>query len=313
MNIIPLVVSFLLVLGISSSFLISQRQATIQEGRSYAGRMHTLTAARNQFEEDTYDHLTSPDNKGKTNNPSPKPTPEKQEFTKKREKTEEEIKAFLEKKQRQRTSVYSTLNLAYLVNHPTSPYHQIAEDLIEALYGHTTFFQDEPALAHNLLTYILETAKEHPTFSTFEELLEKESQFNEALYKMLKGTNAFSIEKKKGYPPLTDYISFDRNDKHAIRLHFASLPLLEQMFGPKVVKEIAEIELKKYKETDTPSNWYWITKNELEELLNTPTPPKYSYAVLENGILFSTTKPKNLSSRIVDKKTKISIKEALNN
>lgn len=85
------------------------------------------------------------------------------------------------------------------------------------------------------------------------------------LCKMAQGTHTYSLESKKGYPPLLEFVSFSSGSiKHTCRFSFASLPLLHACFGEDITKQIMDLEKDKW---EKDHKRHTCTKEELLALL----------------------------------------------
>ena len=315
MNIIPIVLSFILVLAYSSLTLIKERRATHIEQKSYSGHMAALREARNEQE---LDHL-----RGWTTSLAPEKTKkekqEKQESpqkiaapTTKEARSQKETEKYEKKRELRRSCSFSHLNLSPLIESPSPLIEKAAAELITSLYGSASFFKEEiknhPKLSEEIFAFILKTAKEKEETFTLVSPLEEKSPLQKTLYKMLKGTNAYDIQTKKGYPPLEDYFTFNRDDKTASYIHFATTPLLDILFGKEITTAIITQEKEKWLARD---GYPYITEDELEALLMKKRSQDNILAAIKPLICFKNTAPKKTTLPIVDPKTHIRLNQPL--
>lgn len=243
MNILPLVLSFLLVLALTSFSLLKERQATRIESEGYRLHMQQMRSFRNEKAKLLYDQLFTK----KPRTPPPKPTEPKAPPSFVKEKTKEQEEEMKQKRKRMRTGPPSLFNLASLLDNPPPELEKIALTLLTSLYGHLPSFQENADLPKELLHHLLETYREKKPLSSLATLLEEPSFYHEILYKMMKGTRLYDLAKKTGYPPLEEFFSFYPEDKCAILFHFASLPLLEALLGKEALPTLHELELEQWR------------------------------------------------------------------
>ena len=297
MNILPLVLSFLLVLSFSSFSLLKERMATQYETKSFLGHMATIREARNASEEDLFrgwNRAITSENK----EPAASAT-----LLRKSKRSSEEITRYDAVRKLRRSCSYSQLNLAPLKESTEEKLQKIATELLDTLYGHAVFYQEAqektPKLSSELLSFILKTTKDD-----FTSLLEESSPYHKTLYKMLKGTNAYDTKEKKGYPPLEDFFTMDQEEKSLFRFHFASRPLLEVIFDKEITEQIFAKEKEKWLE-HTP----YLTEEELNTLILQTHTPNNPLTILSPHINYTTQAPKKTFLPIIDKTTKIRLKQ----
>lgn len=118
------------------------------------------------------------------------------------------------------------------------------ERLLTELYGHAPWFDQRKVIG--LIEELAKTGQDFDETS-FSEHLDKE--LYAIWYPMIRGTQIYDIEKKKGYPPLKDYIDFSlAAAKHSCHFPFAPLPTLRAIFGEEITRKILEIEQSKWEE-----------------------------------------------------------------
>ena len=123
-------------------------------------------------------------------------------------------------------------------------FQPLLERLLIDLYGHASWF-DQAKIIRLIEALALADKEFNPV--SFAETLDKD--LYAIWYSMIRGTQVYDTEKKKGYPPLRDYIDFSSVAvKHTCHFPFASLPLLRAIFGKEITLKIEEIERAKWEE-----------------------------------------------------------------
>jgi hypothetical protein len=99
----------------------------------------------------------------------------------------------------------SRLNVFSLFSGDSPPplLYEITAKTIATLYQGAPFFR--PKLEYQLLDALIQ--KKSP--DSFTDLFPEAPGLREIFYKMLKGTNFYSLRPKKGYPPLTDFLTLN--------------------------------------------------------------------------------------------------------
>lgn len=298
MNILPLVLSLILVLSFSSVSLLNERRATQIETKSFLGHMETIRQARNAQEEDLFRGwaraIASEDPESAIPLSSLAKTP----------RTQEELAQYATWCTLRRSCSYSQLNLAPLKECFDQRIQKIALTLIDNLYGHALFYQEAKKKTHKLpeeiLALILKTDSED-----FISLIEENSPHLETLYKMVKGTNTYDLKIKQGYPPLEDFFCYDKGQKSLFRLHFASPSLLEVIFGEEIPTLIAAKEKEKWLE-HTPRPF--VSEQELNDLILKENTVENPLTLLAPYIDYTHQPPQRTALYIIDNKTKIRLK-----
>jgi len=150
------------------------------------------------------------------------------------------------KREKHQLKSKAKLNLMPLLKEPRHLLlYEAAAALIRELYGEEKFFKQAliKDLEYEVLDHLITQSKANPEAETFDTFLPEEPMFREIIYKILKGTPAYSLKEKKGYPPLGDFIILDKKvpDK-AVNFCFASPTLLKAFFGEKITQEILNEE-----------------------------------------------------------------------
>jgi hypothetical protein len=248
MNILPLIISLLLILGISSMTLLSQRISTEWESISYTGYMRAERNTRNAMARKQYKKLkTSPGE------------------SKKSGASDSDHSKYVNRREKHPLPELSKLNLAPLIPDSRSVarslHYETAARLLSSLYQDQLFSQYKfsSGLEYRLLDHLISAIRSQPKETAFTAFFPDDSLLKEIYYKMLKGTNS-------QYPPLEEYFSIEPEEKKAIRFHFASKNLLDATFGAKITEEILAIEKQKW-EDDPKGRQYSLKQGELEALI----------------------------------------------
>lgn len=299
MNILPLVLSLLIVLSFSSISLLNERRATQIETKSFLGHMATVRQARNMQEEDLFRgwaKVVASENPEAVLPSSP---------LEKKPRTQEELAQYATWYTLRRSCSYSQFNLAPLKECFDEKIRKIAVTLIDTLYEHAPFYQAAKKKTHKLpeeiLALILKTDSED-----FISLIEENSPHLETLYKMVKGTNTYDLKINQGYPPLEDFFSYEKEEKSLFRLHFASLPLLEAVFGEEIPALIAAKEEEKWL-AHTPQPF--VSEQELNDLILKENTSEKPLTFLAPYINYIHQPPQRTTLYIIDNKTKIRLKQ----
>jgi hypothetical protein len=148
--------------------------------------------------------------------------------------------------------------------HATRLLGALTENLLVELYSHATFWQEaekdgiKPAEA--LLHSFLENRAKPETLAA---LFPPETKLQKIFYKMLKGSGSYDVYKKKGYPPLEDFFTFQVKENTVTNFPFASYPVLKAMFQDSVIETILSLEKNKW---EKDQYLHSLTKEELRSL-----------------------------------------------
>lgn len=250
MNILPLVLALLLILALGSYSFLQDTLAIHKEEKAFIGGMHAETILRN-----------------KQSNKS---------FTAKKEKSEaqhlqgakRELKdiPYVSRRVKENLHDNAKLNIASLAGETSQASYQLLYEtsarLIRHLYEKAPFFK--AGLEYQVLDLFIKRAKEDKELSSFTELCSSDHPLRDVLYKMAKGTNQYQIGTSRGYPPLEDFLIFDRDPKRKpINFCFASKPLLIAAFGEGLTETFMEQEKKKW---EIDHKHHTVKKLELEQL-----------------------------------------------
>lgn len=321
MNIITLVFSFLLILSLSSALIVKERILTAVEARHYHGYMNAHKSLRNELEESQLQELTelnsSTDKSSSAQNPPNFPSAKMQtkaDFPSSPKSQTQKSREKFEKRQAFRRSCdYSKFNLHTLFSPSPSPLAlQTAEKLLLILYGDAPFFPNEPqqkaALASSLLKELLAIASKQKEITSFDQLVERSSPYYSLLFKMVKGTNSYNVEKRAGYPPLEDFFLIDSTEKKAVLFHYASLPLLEALLGKEAAKEVPLIERNKFEQF---SSYPFLTIEECNQLIDKKAGARKELSAIAEIVSFKKINPTRSILQAHDTKSNISVRKRL--
>lgn len=262
MNILLLVFGFLAIMAVSTASFWQISSTVHLEMTSFSGYLSANRDAENRLQKKLYRKLPTilQTSSSQTEKPAPK-------------------RSSVFNSHRLRCPPYQNarFQLAALWKEDSHPFVEgVFERLLQQLYGHTSWFKEAHARGDvdALLSSVIQFGKNvegpillHELFSSLPPAQA------ELLYKMVKGTHTYTIEKEKtGYPPLFDFISFSSSTpKETCRFCFAPLPLLRALFDEKTVHEILALEKEKWEEDHKQ---HTCTKEELLSLLqHRPTSP----------------------------------------
>jgi hypothetical protein len=282
MNILPVVLSLIMILGMASYLFVQGRVATIWEERSFEGYIKAERKLRNEWEKMAFKE-------------APKKTKDKNSNqTKKedRETSEPSTEAVYQSpREKKIPSDLSKLNIGPLLKKPSPVFsnrlHEVAAKLIRELYAEQPCFKLSPIKhpEYFLLDGIVEKGKQDDQLDTLVELFPSLSTIKTLFYTLLKGTNTYDLNAPKGIPPLGDFFFVDRTvDVKPIYFPFASKPLLKALVGEKNTLAIFKKEKEKCEENHKHQP---LTKSEFEEILLANSQERIDMLDLEDLINFS--------------------------
>lgn len=177
--------------------------------------------------------------------------------SKKPRKMEYKSPRFSEVRKGAQLNLYSLIQEEEVKNHP---FYAITARLLCLLYP--TILPDNQS-ACVLLDALFAKAKtlKDPNFN---ELMPEDPLLREKYYKMLKGTNQYDIEQKKGIPPLTDFLMLCKTKEACCYLCSAHFFVLQAIFGETFAHTIIAGEKQKWENGETKL----FNKKELEALIN---------------------------------------------
>ena len=236
MNILPLVITFLLIFGALSASFVANQATDKTEGLAYQGRIRALRQAYNEVEEHLYDqHKVSGVKKTTAESSSTRShnTPEEKPYF----------------RLTRMGSRYGALNLALLTekNLDNEWIQEKAIEYLEAVYKDASFVKElnNPNWARELIDFfVVEQKKAFKTTQQFLPLekLVPEGPLKEIYPKLVRGTNSFDPVRGKGYLPLERCITFSKRYSKLINFHFANPKLLIVFLGEEAYEKIARKE-----------------------------------------------------------------------
>jgi hypothetical protein len=240
MNLLPFVLSFLLILIVASSTMQHTFQAIFLEKRSVAGYFRALRNSRSHMESADYMKAAKKQEEDPITEkpPKPKKTPTKRPRSYGSEGEQ------------------AKFNLSKLFNNPTDPTSQIvydsAAELIRILYKNASFYED--GMNHKILKALLEKKE-----GAFSKLFEKDQELSAVFYKMLQGTSSYDVRSGKGYPPFLEFFTTNKNttETQPVNFYFASIPVLQAVFGEELTAAVLQEESREGR----------LTKEKLEPFL----------------------------------------------
>lgn len=289
MNILPLVLSAILVLAIGSTALLREGMSTHLQEHCYNGFMKAERRARSQMVKRNYDKI-----KKKENGVKKKPD----------EKKKMSDGTFISRKDRAYITELSSLNISSLFTSKSPILYEISAKLIRTLYCEAAFYKEAniSKLEYLILDSMIAKAKANRKAIHLWELSPDEEHLQPIFYKMLKGTH-FS------YPPLGDYITFDRNkERKAINFSFASVPLLTVLFGNDGAEAILDEE---YKLWEKDHRNHRLSRNLLSKVLQEVPRKPFELAKIETYLDFTTKSPVRKTLIGKDDKTQITVKKEI--
>ena len=244
MNLLPFVISFLLILMIGSSTLFTSLSSTGLEKKIIFTKHEALLSLITTEAQKRYKHTKI------------REEPKKDKSARKREKRESQTQFPDHRKKRNYLSD-GKLNLWRVISDENNPesklFYEKAIRLIEILYQATDFYQaaNDPELARKIVNGMCKKNS-----STLQELYPGDPVLDAVYYKMLKGTNT-------GYPALEEYFKIDPRSKK-IKFRYASPEMLKAVLGHDLADKILQQEKSKWEQKRLP---YILNKEELQELV----------------------------------------------
>lgn len=233
MNVLPLVISFLLIFGIMASQFFHRYSAIAIEKRSIEGYLKAQRLMWNKHQKAAFrkqkgEKGTPVENKGKNEND-------------KKEK-KEDINYFRDKRCSHESGKF---NLYRLLHDPDSVIaknlYEPAASLIKHLYQKTSFWREGQDLEYQILDGLIQKKE----ISFYDAFIEK-PELAQVFYKMLKGTNTYEAETSNGIPPFFDFF---RDDSSKDKIDFCHAPkaLVKVIFEDELWKKIEQAERKENK------------------------------------------------------------------
>lgn len=275
MNILFFVSTLLVILSFLSAASFHHVVSFESEKTSFTGHMEGLRRTRNMWQQKLFVDATKA------------ATPASAAL----DKVPKKFKSFSSHRKLTPPSPYSKLNIAELLfEEISSPLlRKSAEKLLMDLYGEKPFTQsiERENWPHALLSELIKIGKKKKELSDLQDLQPEAEPLRTLYYHMLKGSGAYNLETKQGYPPLSDFFSLEKNERKPIYFCFASYPVLTAVLGEEIAKEI----LQKEKEKSTSEGGRRVlTKAELQALLVSAEGPKDNFIEIEELLSFSKKK-----------------------
>lgn len=257
MNILPLVITFLLIFGAISIGFLSNLHSDKKESESYIGSLRALRNLQNMHEDAEFERIAASD---------------ESLFETLGDDERSPIRYFRETRFE---SPKGRVNL-YLLSKTSSQsklLYQIASTYIHEVYKNMSSLDDK--LRGDFATLVLDgivTAqtkyyKSKKTYLKLEDIEFEDPELQHLYLKMLRGTNTYDLKKKEGYPSFLRLFSFIEDNAKPIYYQFASSPLLEAMFGKEIAKAIEEKEFEFQKEYTEKEKEFALSENSLKELI----------------------------------------------
>jgi hypothetical protein len=253
MNILPFLLSLLIVIALAASRLGNSETLTHIKKKSYLGLIHAVSTYHEIQVKTTFKRIKDTNiNESGRDGPSSGTNKKKRGWICRNESQKFSLAQLLEK------------------SPPPVPMYESAARLLKSMYKSAPFYRDK--LEYELLDLILkEKAK------IFSKLLPKEHPLHETFYLAMTGTATFSLEKEQGYPPLLAFFTLEERSSKigSVYFHNASLPVLHAICGKELVETVLAAEEKKGQLLDEPEITTLLDKKiELKELFNFQARPK---------------------------------------
>lgn len=258
MNIIPFVLSFLVVLSmISMSFFRSAAHSHLL-AHEFQRHMVVKRNLLNDLDQAAYKKRLPPQ-KGQ-----------------KQSKTETKKKEYISPRKESDLSENAKFNLLTLVNKPKGEDRFLKSGFkrfIVETYSEKAFFagtHSSPGeIADQLIDHMIKKAQsllEADEDIELTDLFPSREPLKSIYYHMLRGTGKYDIQKGSGSPPLGDYVFLSKEEKRkALCLKKAALPLLRAFFSPSFVETLLQKEKEKYYSNAKGSSI--LTEDEFRNLL----------------------------------------------
>ncbi|MEI8328872.1 MAG: hypothetical protein WCG14_02595 [Chlamydiia bacterium] len=233
MNILLLISSMLIILSFISATTSHTSPILEAEKTSFTGYMQGVARTRNMWQNKLFIDATRP----------------ARTIGKASTLKEQTHKHFPSHRTAQNLGVHSKFNIAPLLSaEPENP--QIAfilQSLLEQLYGHTAFIKEAGIdnVCYEIVSLMQINGKKQSSVSELQQLSFEQEPLKTLFYKMLKGSGYYDIATQQGHPPLSDFLSIEKEEKKPIFFYFASYPVLKAFFGQSLADEIIEQENRK--------------------------------------------------------------------
>ncbi|MBM3208148.1 MAG: hypothetical protein FJZ57_06035, partial [Chlamydiae bacterium] len=160
------------------------------------------------------------------------------------------------------------------------------ENLLIVLYGNSEFVKslESSNWPKQMLEEIRKTAKTRDPIESLDDLRPQNEKYKIAFYKMLKGSGFYDLKNRLGHPPLSDFVSLQKNNKTAVNFNYASLPVLQALLGDQVATSILQKEKIK---SESKGGRRVLSKTELLALLKSSPENNKNTTELEQMLSFS--------------------------
>jgi hypothetical protein len=290
---LPFVVSFLLILALGSSMLLTSFRSLLVEKSMILGRNSAKLALISKQAEKDFKKIAN------KKTPSESQTPDRPQDPSQNQprapKTKMKIIVYKEKRNKRYGLDSSKVNLWPLFkgddNALSDALYKITIRLIQNLYQDADFYKSarDPKLAEKIIQAMLAKKGEN-----FMEMF-PEGPLADVYYKMLKGTNT-------GYPPLEEYFKIEKIEKKApINWAYASTAVLQAVLGEETTKRILAAEKASWEENHHKRV---LTKEKLKALLQAHSSSQFDINQLETVFSFDR-RGKGLPHAYVEEKSKV--------
>lgn len=293
MSFLPFVLSFLLILVLGSSMLLTSFRSLLIEKTVILGASSAkLTLISKQADKDfkkIANKKIPSESKKESKDTSISASEEK------KQKVKDKPPVYKEKRSKRYGLESSKINLWPLLkgddNSLSDALYKTTIKLFQILYQDADFYKDarDPLLAKNVVDVILKKKGED-----FSELF-PEGPLADIYYKMLRGTNT-------GYPALQEYFKIEKIDKKPpINWAYASIPVLRAVLGEETTKRILAAEKANWEKNHRKRV---LTKEELKTLLQTHPSSDFDINRLETVFSFDR-RGKGLPHVYIEEKSKV--------
>jgi len=291
MSFLPFVLSFLLILVLGSSLLLTSFRSLALEKKVVLG-VHSakLTLISKQADKD-FKRIASKKPSSESKSDALQPPAER-----KAKEKPSRPPVYKEKREKRYGLGSSKLNLWPLLKGDdlalSDALYKSTIKLLQILYQDADFYKasHDPNLAQKIVQAMLEKKKAEDFSQLF-----PDGPLAAIYYKMLKGTNT-------GYPALEEYFKIEKNNKTPpINWAYASIPVLQAVLGKETTQRILAAE---------KSNWEKnhrtrvLTKEQLRTLLQNHPSPDFDLNRLETVFCFDK-KGKGLPHVYIEEKSKV--------
>jgi hypothetical protein len=261
-NILPIVFTLLLILGLVHRSLMYDHAGISIENRSIHGYFLSMQKARNKWQSKQF---KSADRTAvKTDH-------------QKSEKEKAEKKQSREKKEKEQLLTDATkFNLQPVLNSQQPLFYNHALELLRYLYEKAPFYQ--PGLERKILDQMIQQE-----ISRFRDLvLDADTEWR--YYKMVKGTHTYQAGTGCGYPPLSDFFCINSHQSKPINLSHVSRPIVTLLFGPETADLFAQ-------ERRQVPNGQGISKEKIQAIFNHPNPLNHRFFDLQPLFHYDSKNP----------------------